>query len=98
MPIDHIIEFNVWSKVASKANRRALWLEKLFVDYRWAFTSQGVERFFWQERGTDTFMTAGAQRLYSRPLRYFVRLREFHSIKYPTIRQFSFEVNLSDKN
>lgn len=96
MPVDHVIEFTVWSKVASKANKRALWLERLFIDHSWAFTSKGVEKFFWQGRGADTLFTASSQRLYQRPLRFFVRLREFHSVAYPAIRNFEFEVNLSD--
>lgn len=95
-PIDHIIEFNVWSKVASKANRRALWLERLFIGHSWAFVSKGVEKFYWTDRGADSLFAPSGQRLYSRPLRFFVRLREFHSIAYPSIQNFEIEVNISD--
>lgn len=96
MPIDHVIEFTVWSKAARIANKRALWLERLLIDHSWAFTSKGVEKFYWQGRLSDTFQTASGQRLYARPNRYFVRLREFHSVATPAIRAFEFEVTMSD--
>lgn len=95
MPTDNDIEFAIWSKIAPKANRRALWLEKLFRNQSWAFTSKGVERFYWKERGTDTMYAATGQKIHVRPLRFFVRLREFESSAYPAIRNFDFELNLN---
>lgn len=96
MPIDHVIEFSCWSKVAALANTRALWLEKLFINYSWAFTAKGAERFFWTGRGADTVWTTGGHRLHQRPLRFFVRLREFHSVAHPAIKSFDFDVTISE--
>lgn len=76
-PVDHVIEFTCWGKTNKLANARALWLEKLFVNHAWAFVSQGVERFYWRDRGPDTYMTSGGQRLFYRPINFFVRFREF---------------------
>lgn len=76
-PVDHIIEFTCWGKTNKLANARAIWLEKLFVNHAWAFVSQGVERFYWRDRGPDTYMTSGGQRLFYRPINFFVRFREF---------------------
>jgi hypothetical protein len=76
-PVDHIIEFTCWGKTNKLANARAIWLEKLFINHAWAFVSQGVERFYWRDRGPDTYMTSGGQRLFYRPINFFVRFREF---------------------
>jgi hypothetical protein len=76
-PVDHIIEFSCWGKTNKLANARALWLEKLFVNHAWAFTVNGVERFYWRDRGPDTYMTSGGQRMFYRPVNFFMRLREF---------------------
>lgn len=95
-PIDHVIEFSAWAKTASLANKRVLWLERLLIDQSWAFKSKGVEKFYWTERLSDTFFSAGGQRLYYRSLRFFVRLREFRSLANPAIRNFDFEVTISD--
>jgi hypothetical protein len=96
-PIDHIIGFDVWGKTATLANRRALWLEKLFVTHKWAFTVNGVERFWWKSRGQDTLWKGpGESRLHQRPLQFFVRLREFEVYAAPTIKQF--ELTTSYRN
>jgi hypothetical protein len=95
MPIDHIIEFACWSKISNYANNRALWLERLFIEHAWAFSIKGTEKFFWQGRGADTFMEVSQQRLYKRPNRFFLRLREFYSRAYSEIKNFDFEVGLS---
>jgi hypothetical protein len=91
-PIDHLVEFSCWSKNAGKANSRALWLERLLISYSWAFTSQGVDRFFWKERGIDTYTITNGQHLYQRPLTFFVRLFEFNILAYPIVRQITYEV------
>ncbi len=97
-PIDHTIEFTCWGKSNKLANARALWLEKLFVNHAWAFEVQGVERFFWKNRGPDTYMTSGGQRLFYRPINFFVRFREFELKATPLLRtiEFSAGVDLSE--
>ena len=47
-PIDHVIQFAIWSNNAEHANRLALWLENNLIIHTWAFQVQGAERFFWQ--------------------------------------------------
>jgi len=76
-PLDHVIEFQCWSKSADDGNRLALWLERLFVNHAWAFKVQGADRFYFKNRGIDTFTNPGGQRLYLRPVRFFVRLSDF---------------------
>jgi len=91
-PIDHVIEFNCWAKSNKLANDRALWLEKLFVTNSWAFEVQGCERFYWKGRGPDTYMTTGGQRLFYRPINFFVRFREFEVRAHPNIKQVLIEM------
>lgn len=78
-PVDHIIEFACWAKSNKIANKRAIWLEKLLINNSWQYQTNGIERFYWEGRGTDTYTTTGEQRLFYRPLRFFVRFREFEA-------------------
>jgi len=95
-PVDHIIEFTCWAKTNKLANNRALWLEKLFVNHAWAFETQGVERFFWRDRGPDTFTTTGGQRLFYRPINFFVRFREFEIKSNPLVKQIIVSFSASE--
>lgn len=97
-PIDHQIEFSCWSKSAALANRRVLWLENNFITHAWAFKIQGAERFYWKNRGPDVFWTTSGQRLHQRPINFMLRLREFHVVAHPLIRNFNFEVSLIDED
>jgi hypothetical protein len=94
-PIDHRIQFSVWSKNADHANRLALWLENNFITHTWAFQVQGAERFYWEERGPDTLWTTGGQRLHQRPLVFFLRLREFENKSYSILRLIDLEININ---
>ncbi len=78
-PVDHIVELTCWAKTNKIANKRAIWLEKLLINNSWQYQVKGVERFYWEGRGPDTYTTTGEQRLFYRPLRFFVRFREFEA-------------------
>ena len=94
-PVDHIIEFQCWSKSARLANRRALWLERLFVNHAWAFLVQGADRFRFQERLADWYTVPSGQHLYVRPLRFFVRAYEFRVKADSVIKNITFEIGSS---
>ncbi len=96
-PVDHIIEFSCWAKRARLANQRALWLERTLINQTWAFQSQGIDRFFWEERLADTYYNVGGQPLYQRPLRFFVRLSEFRPKAEPAISHISYESRVTDE-
>lgn len=91
-PIDHIIELAAWGKTSTLANRRALWLERLMIGQRWAFTSKGVKPFYWIGRGADTTWTPSSVRLHQRPLQFSARLYEYTVLAYPTLREFELEL------
>lgn len=93
--IDHMLEISVWSKTPSEANARVLWLEKVLRQHTWVFISKGVDRFLWEKRLADTFYNVSNQKLYQRPLHYFVRLDEYESIEYPSINSVEFELSLN---
>lgn len=94
-PIDHIIEFSCWSTSAQQANDRALWLERLFVTHSWAFEIQGADRFYWKERGIDTYATVGNIKLYQRPVRFHVRTLEHQISAAPMIQHMTFNIQTS---
>ena len=94
-PLDHVVEFTVWSKDAARANRRALWLERLFIAHTWAFKIQGADHFIFLRRLADNYRTTGGQGLYERPLRFQVRLLEFEVRAEPEISHLEIEVGLA---
>lgn len=96
-PVDHVIEFNCWGTSNKLVNKRAIWLEKLFVNSAFAFEKAGAERFFWKERLSDTYMTVGNQRLFSRPIRFFLRFREFDAKADSIIRQILIDIDVLPK-
>lgn len=91
-PVDHIIEFSCWAKSNKLANARAIWLETLLISHTWAFEVQGIERFYWEGRGPDTYTTTGGQRLFYRPNNFFVRFRKFEVQAAPQIKRVEFDV------
>lgn len=91
-PLDHIIEFQCWSKSARIANRRALWLERLFVNHSWAFIAQGADRMRFLERLADWYVAPSGQHLYVRPLRFAFRAFEFRVKADPLVTHIAFEV------
>lgn len=93
-PVDHIIEFNCWAINNKLANKRAIWLEKLFINTAFVFVENGAERFYWKERRSDTYMTVGNQRLFYRPIHFFLRFREFDAKAYSTLRSFLIKSNI----
>ena len=97
-PLDHIIEFNCWALSNKLANKRVMWLEKLFVNSAFAFEIKGAERFYFKERLADNYMTVNGQRFFSRPLRFFLRFREFDAKATAIIKQILIKAGIIPKN
>ena len=96
-PVDHVIEFNCWGTSNKIVNKRAIWLEKLFINSAFVFEQTGAERFFWKERLSDTYMTVGNQRIFSRPIRFFLRFREFDAKADSIIRKILIDIEILPK-
>lgn len=76
-PLDHEIEFTVWATSNKLANKRVIWLENLLLTQTWVYKSQGADRFHFIKRLQDGYLTTGQQRIFYRPLRFFLRFNEF---------------------
>jgi len=92
-PVDHIVEFNCWAKTNKLANDRAIWLEKLLINNAFVFEIKGAERFYWEARHSDTYMTVGGQRLFYRPIHFFLRFREFDIKAESILRELLISIN-----
>jgi hypothetical protein len=93
-PLDHVIEFNCWGLSNKLVNERAIWLEKLFINSAFVFEVKGAERFFFKERLADNYLTVNGQRLFSRPLRFFLRYREFDAKAVSIIKQILIDAKI----
>ena len=93
-PVDHVIEFNCYALTNKLANKRAIWLEKLFINSAFVFEVKGAERFFWKERLADSYITVGNQRIFSRPIRFFLRFREFDAKATTMIRRILIDLGI----
>jgi hypothetical protein len=93
-PLDHVIEFNCWGLSNKLVNDRALWLEKLFINSAFVFEVKGAERFFFKERLADNYLTVNGQRIFSRPLRFFLRYREFDAKAVSIIKQILIDAKI----
>lgn len=97
-PVDHIVEFNCWATTNKIANKRAIWLEKLFINSAFVFEVKGAERFFWKERLSDTYQTVDSQRIFCRPIRFFLRFREFDAKAVSMIKQAVIDLKILNKD
>jgi hypothetical protein len=94
-PMDHEIEFVVWARDSKRADSRALWLERLFIDHSWIFLSEGADRWSFLQRLSDIVLVQNEHVYHQRPLRFFARLREFEAVYEPQIRKFTFSSSFS---
>ena len=93
-PVDHVIEFNCYGTSNKIVNKRAIWLEKLFINSAFVFEVKGAERFYWKERLADNYITINGQRIFSRPIRFFLRFREFDAKAVSMIKQVLVEIGI----
>ena len=96
-PLDHEIEFTVWATDNKLANKKVVWIENLFVISAWALRSQGADRFFFLKRLSDGYITTGNQRLFYRPLRFFLRFSEFMAVANFGIKNIELDLRLTSQ-
>lgn len=92
--IDHELEFVCWAADSLRADQRALWLERLFIQYSWVFLSEGAERWHFICRNSDIVLRQNEHTYHQRPLRFFARLSELEAQYDPTIRNFEFHTSI----
>jgi hypothetical protein len=71
--MDNIVEFNIVSPHAKRANEFALMFEKFMLAYTWYFKEMGVSQVYFYERREDSIEEIGGSELHNRPISYFVR-------------------------
>jgi len=96
-PLDHEIEFSIWAVSNKLANKRAIWLEDLFVKHKWVFTSEGADRFFFERRLQDGYLLVGKQKLFYRPLRFSLRFNDFMIRANYEIKDIEIALNLKSE-
>ena len=79
---------------AQAGDQRALWLEKLFINSAFVFEVKGAERFYFKERLSDNYITVNGQRIFSRPLRFFLRYREFDAKAVSIMKQILIDAKI----
>lgn len=84
---DNRVRFTAWARTCKAANARALWFEKFMLEYDWFFRFSGVARVIFVERGMDQTMEKSDQRLFGRPMDFYVRTEYLVQVRQVAIRQ-----------
>lgn len=77
---DNILQLTCWARTNKTANERAIWLETLMEDYMWWFVYSGVNRILYQGRAVERITKIRNNKLYGRPLNYFVRTEQIRTV------------------
>lgn len=84
---DNIVRFTMWARTNKAANARALWFESLMLEYSWFFVASGVGKVIFIGRSQDISIREDkGQKLYGRPLDYYVRTEDLTTAKETIIR------------
>jgi len=82
------IVFTCWAKTNKVANARVMWLEDLFVEYRWFFRYNGVKNIIFLGRGADIIIPQeGDNVLCGRPISIYLRTEKLTTISEPIIKR-----------
>ena len=85
---DNVVRFTMWAKTNKTANARALWFESLMLEYSWFFAMSGVGKVLFIGRDEDiSIRDDKGQKLYGRPLNYFVKTEDITTAKETIIRK-----------
>lgn len=73
---DNIIRLTCWAKTSWRAEERVYWVEKVMKEYAWFFALQGISRLYFWERHRDEMREISGNKIYGKPLDFFVRTEE----------------------
>lgn len=86
-PSDNEIQFTIWARTNKHANKRALWFERLMLEYDWYLKTSGFNKVFYLGRGADfSIREDKGQKLYGRPMVYQVQTEEQFTVRENVIR------------
>lgn len=77
---DNTLRLTCWALTNKTANARMLWLEEVMEQYIWYFRISGVNRFLYLKHGPQLVKTVSNNRIYGRPIDYFVRTETIRAI------------------
>jgi len=77
---DNTLSLTCWARTNKAANDRALWLENVMEEYTWFFAISGVNRVLYQGRGREIVREVGNNKLYGRPIDYFIRTEKLRVV------------------
>jgi hypothetical protein len=93
---DNVICLTPWARTNKAASERALWIETVMEDYAWYFGYMGVSRPpLYQGRQSEITQNVDGQRIYGRPINYFVRTEKIRSVSQKEIEQIVVRMALS---
>lgn len=80
---DNLVRFTCWAQTNKEAIERAFWFESFMEKYTWFYVASGVPRVIFWAQEADTLINNDGQKLYGRPLLYYVKTEEIttHSEK-----------------
>lgn len=91
---DNELTLTCWARTAKQANERALWLEDLMEDYSWFFVYSGVNRLIYQGRGAEQVQDIQDNKIYGRPIKYFVRTEKLRAISQKEIEEIVIRLSI----
>lgn len=77
---DNVIRLTCWALTNKTANARMLWLEEVMEEYLWYFKISGTNRFLYLKHGPQLVKTVSNNRIYGRPIDYFVRTETLRAV------------------
>ncbi len=77
---DNILRLTCWALTNKAANARMLWLEEVMEEYLWYFRISGTNRFLYLRHGPQLVKTVSNNRMYGRPIDYFVRTETLRAV------------------
>jgi len=90
---DNIITLTPWCRTNKEANDRSIWLEKLMFEMEWFFRSCGVAKVLYDGRDREVAKGQDKNKIYGRPLRYFVRTELISTMSEKTLTRIVVDVN-----
>lgn len=84
---DNVLRLTCWARTNKVANERALWLENVMEEYAWFFGYSGVNRLLYQGRQKEEKIVINGNKVYGRPIDYFVRTEKLRSISQKELEQ-----------
>jgi hypothetical protein len=92
---DNVVRFTCFARTNKAANARVSWFLNLMQDYTWWFRMQGVSRILFVERGADFMAEPNGQKIYGRPVDFFLRTESIRQLREKTFEELTIVTGLN---